>query len=168
MFSVCTACGSRNQPGSARCAACGAVLDPHAGMGEDEEGHTRTQMQETFQWKWVWVSLAVNLGAQLVALVVLPRVVPAYDPQGLAGLLVSGGVWFACALMVSLISPGKTLIEPGVGALLAVGPTLSYLTWITPEGLQPSLYAYVVTAVLGVMSSFVGAFFGDQLVRRPS
>jgi CDP-diglyceride synthetase len=61
------------------------------------------------------------------------------------------------------MSPGKTFVEPAIGALIAVVPTVTYIALATPDGFQPSLLAYIVTAMLGVMLSLFGAFIGEKL-----
>jgi hypothetical protein len=47
--------------------------------------------------------------------------------------------------------------------LIAVIPTVSYLAITTPDGFQPTLLAYIVTGLLGVMIALFGAFLGEKL-----
>ena len=62
------------------------------------------------------------------ALVVgLPMVVPLFDFEGSAGMLVSIPVWFVGGMLVGLISPGKTFIEPVVASFLIAVPTAMFL-----------------------------------------
>jgi hypothetical protein len=74
-------------------------------------------------------------------------------------------VWFVGGIAVGFISPGKTFLEPAVGALVAAIPTIVYLKWSTPDGFEPSLIAYLVGGAMGVMISLFGAFLGEQLQR---
>jgi hypothetical protein len=92
----------------------------------------------------------------------LPLVIPTYDPQGAVGLAIAGGVWFVGAVIVGRLSPGKTFLEPPVGALLAVLPTLAYLDSIADVRELPNL-AYVVGGLLGILSTVMGAFVGERL-----
>jgi hypothetical protein len=108
------------------------------------------------------------LAAQIVILVGLPFVIRTFDPQGLAGLLISVGIFLVGGIGVGLVSPGKTFIEPAVGALIAVIPTASYLAMTTPEGFQPTLLAYVVSGSLGVMFALFGAFLGEKISGSPN
>ena len=64
---------------------------------------------------------------------------------------------------MGFISPGKTFLEPAVGAALACVPTITYLRAITPEGFEASMLAYVVAGVLGIMVSLFGAFIGERI-----
>ena len=68
----------------------------------------------------------------------------------------------AIAVIVGFLSPGKTFLEPPVGALLAVLPTLAYLDSIADVYELPKL-AYVVGGLLGVLATLMGAFVGERL-----
>ena len=72
-------------------------------------------------------------------------------------------MWIAGGIVVGALSPGKTFLEPAVGALMAVVPTVGFLMLITPEGFDPSLIAYIVGGLLGVMISLFGAFIGEKV-----
>lgn len=133
-------------------------------IDEDDDYH-RVSLQDGFHWRWVWMAFGLNIAVEVVALGVLPFVVSTYDPQGLPGLLISAAVWFVVAIVVAIMSPGKTVLEPGLGAMLAVGPTVAYLVTITPEGLNASTMSYVVTGILGVMTAMLGAFIGEGGIR---
>jgi hypothetical protein len=161
---VCTVCGAKNNPNVERCVSCGARLDALAGreVSDDEDVVSREHQQDTFEWKWVFIAFGVYMVLQGIVLAGLQMVIPAYDPQGLAGLLISGGVWFVGGLVVGLMSPGKTFIEPVVGAILAVPPTILYLSHIG-DVYQLSELAYVVGGMLGVMMTLFGAFLGEKL-----
>ena len=66
------------------------------------------------------------------------------------------------AVIVGRLSPGKTFLEPPVGALLAVLPTLAYLDSIADVHELPKL-AYVVGGLLGILATLMGAFLGEKL-----
>ncbi len=168
---VCAMCGFKNAGNVARCVSCGAKLDAHGGADyTEEELAARRHQQEGFEWKWAIMAVVVYVLLQVLFIGVLPHIIPSYDPQGLAGLGISVVVWFFGGILVGFISPGKTFVEPAVGALIAVVPTIGYLMFITPEGFQPTLLAYIVGGILGAMISLFGAFIGEkaQMVLRPS
>ena len=160
---ICPMCGFRNAANVNRCVSCGAKLDASAVEYTEEEELARRHQQEGFEWKWTFVAMGTYLAFQVVILIALPFVITSFDPQGLAGLLLSVVVWFLGGIVVGVISPGKTFVEPAVGALFAVVPTIAYLMFITPDGFDPSLLAYIVGGLLGVMISLFGAFIGEKV-----
>jgi hypothetical protein len=160
---VCTICGAQNKPDVERCISCGARLDALGARDmTDEEEQAQRNQQDTFEWKWVFVAFGVYMVLQAIVLVGLQSVVPTYDPQGLPGLVISAGVWFVGGILVGTVSPGKTFMEPAVGAVLAVPPTILYLSHIADVH-QLSALAYIVGGLLGVMTTLFGAFLGEKL-----
>ena len=159
----CPMCGFKNPESVERCRSCGAKVEELSVQRTAEESYDRRYQQEHFELKWALLASGVYLAAQMVILVGLPYVISSFDPQGLPGLLISVAVWFVGGIVVGLVSPGKTFIEPAVGALIAVIPTVSYLAITTPDGFQPTLLAYIVTALLGVMIALFGAFLGEKM-----
>ena len=160
---TCPICGGKNPPDVERCRSCGARVEVLTTSYSDEEAHARRHQQEHFELKWALAAAGIYLGMQTVILVLLPHIISTFDPQGLSGLLISVAVWFVGGIGVGALSPGKTFVEPAVGAMIAVVPTISYLAFTTPEGFQPTLLAYIVTALLGVMISLFGAFLGEKI-----
>lgn len=160
---TCPMCGFKNPENAARCQSCGAKVEVLTTSYTEEEAHARRHQQESFELRWALLAAGVYLAAQVVILVGLPFIISAFDPQGLAGLLISCAVWFVGGIGVGVVSPGKTFVEPAVGALMAVVPTISYLAWVTPAGFQPTLLAYIVTGLLGVMLALFGAFLGEKV-----
>lgn len=160
---TCPMCGFKNPESIERCRSCGAKVEELSTTYSDEEASDRRYQQDSFEWKWAIRSAVAFLVAQVIILVGLPFVISSFDPQGLAGLLISVGIFLVGGIGVGLVSPGKTFIEPAVGALIAVIPTASYLALTTPEGFQPTLLAYIVAGSLGVMLALFGAFLGEKL-----
>lgn len=164
---ICHVCGFKNTEETIRCVSCGAKLEDLA-PDYDADDEARHRNQNTgFEIRWVGAAFVIYLVLQAIALAVLPALIPAYDPQGFNGLLVSAPVWFIGGLVIGLISPGRTFLEPAVGASVAVFPTIAYLAWVTPgeigEGLEPTMMAYVVGGIMGIMVSLFGAFLGERL-----
>ncbi len=160
---LCPMCGGMNPPDAERCRSCGAKVEALTASYSSDEQDARRYQQDHFEWRWALRAAVVYLVAQTIILVILPFVISTFDPQGLPGLLISVVVWFFGGIVVGFVSPGKTFVEPAIGALIAVIPTVSYIAVTTPDGFQPSLLAYVVTAMLGVMISLFGAFIGEKL-----
>jgi uncharacterized membrane protein YhdT len=160
---TCPMCGFTNPESVERCRSCGAKVEEVSTTYSGEDAYERRYQQDHFEWRWALLAAGVYLAAQMVILVGLPFVISTFDPQGLPGLLISVAVWFVGGIIVGAISPGKTFIEPAIGALIAVIPTVSYLALTTPDGFQPTLLAYIVTALLGVMIALFGAFLGEKL-----
>jgi len=163
---ICHVCGFKNEPNTARCVSCGARLEALQADYTAEEEAARANQQDGFSVLWVLIAAVVYLAMQAVIIGALPMVIPSYDPQGFAGLAISVVVWFFGGIFVGLASPGKTFIEPAVGALVACIPTIAGLMMMTPDGFEPSLIAYAVGGVMGVMLSLFGAFLGEQIQRR--
>lgn len=160
---TCPMCGFKNAADAARCRSCGAKVEAVSVSYTAEEEAARRYQQEAFEWRWVFTAFGVYVAFQTVILAVLPRVISTFDPQGMSGLLISVAVWFAGGIVVGLISPGKTFVEPAVGALLAALPTIAYLAVVTPAGFQPPMLAYIILSMLGVMLSLLGAFVGERV-----
>jgi hypothetical protein len=161
---TCPMCGFENQHSAQRCASCGAKIEAFgAGEYTDEELLARRFEQENFEWKWAGIACGIYLALQFVALVVGPRIFSSYDPQGLAGLGISVVIWFIGGIIMGLVSPGKTFLEPAVGAAIAAFPTIAYQHAITPEGFEPSMLAYIVAGLLGIMISLLGAYLGERM-----
>lgn len=162
---VCHVCGFKNDPNAQRCVSCGARLEAVQVEYTAEEEAARANQQEGFSVLWVIVAFVVYIALQGVIIGLLPMLIPSYDPQGFPGLAISVAVWFVGGIAVGFISPGKTFLEPAVGALVASIPTIVYLKWSTPDGFEPSLVAYVVGGLMGIMISLFGAFLGEQVQR---
>lgn len=167
---VCHVCGFKNDPKSERCVSCGAKLEELSGAYSAEEEAYKRGQQETFAIKWAAISFVIYLVLQAIVLMALPAVIDAYDPQGTDALWISLVVWFVGGVIVGFMSPGKTFVEPAVGALLAVIPTVWWLVLTTPSapehlggGFQLTMPAYVVGGLMGGMISLFGAFIGEKL-----
>lgn len=160
---TCPMCGFKNPSDGERCRSCGAKLEAMTVQYTAEEEAARRYQQENFEWRWAFSAFGVYMLLQAFILALLPRVISSFDPQGMSGLLISVAVWFAGGIVVGVISPGKTFVEPAVGALLAAFPTIAYLALVTPAGFQPPMLAYIVLALLGVMISLLGAFVGERV-----
>ena len=168
---VCHVCGFKNAATAERCVSCGAKIDAvHADYTAEEEA-ARENQQEGFSVVWVFAAFGVYLVLQAVVLVLMPMVISSFDPFGgssgaVAALAISCVVWFFGGIVVGFISPGKTFIEPAVGACLAAVPTVAYTMWQAPAGLDVDYLQTGVLALMGIMISLFGAFLGERVQSR--
>lgn len=160
---TCPVCGFNNPEKTERCRACGAKLEALTANYTEEELQARRYQQESFEGRWALIAGGIYIALQAVILGILPLGLSNFDPQGLSGLMISAAVWFVGGIVVGFISPGKTFVEPAAGALIAVPPTIAYLVFTTPDGFQPSMMAYIVFSILGVMVALFGAFIGEKV-----
>lgn len=167
---ICHVCGFKNAPTAERCVSCGAKLEELSATYSAEEEAKRRNQQEGFDIKWAGISFVVYIALQSIVLVALPLAIEVYDPQGFSALMISVAVWFAGGVLVGYLSPGKTFLEPALGALLAVVPTVWWLVSTTPSapehlggGFQLTMPAYVIGGLLGGMISLFGAYVGERL-----
>ena len=165
---VCHVCGFKNQLDAVRCVSCGAKLDAESVDYGAEEEADRKDQQTGFEIKWIGITFGVYFVFQAIALALLPAVIPSYDPfQNIWGILISSITWFLGGIVAGYLSPGRTFVEPAVAAIIAAVPTVAYLMWRTPgspgDGFDPSMLAYTVGGIMGVMISLFGAFLGERL-----
>jgi hypothetical protein len=156
-------CGFNNPADEARCSSCGARVEALRVSYSDDEALRRRYQQEDFEWTWTALAAGVSAGLQALVLGLLPTLIYAFDPQGLSGLMLRVAVFFARGVILGVVSPGKTFVEPAAGSMLAAGPTLALVAMRTPEGFEPTVLAYIVCAVMGVMMALFGAFVGERV-----
>jgi hypothetical protein len=155
-------CGFQNPSDLERCRSCGAKIEVLTANYTTEEEYARRYQQEDFEWKWALIAAGLIATVQAVVLGVLPMVIPTFDPQGFSGLLLSVPIAFVCGIVLGAISPGKTFVEPAVGAMIAALPTLTIVSLRTPDGFEATMLAYIVCAAMSVMTALFGAFLGER------
>ncbi len=162
---VCPSCGfKQNPPGSARCASCGAKLE-ELGRARRSAAEDRYQ-QDGVSIQWLLIAFLVQ-GVLTAALVFgLPLVVPLLDFEGQNGMLVCIPVWFIGGLLVGMISPGRTFIEPAVAALLVAIPTTFMLVQSQTVRIMP-LFLYLIFAGIGILLTLIGAYIGERIQVGP-
>lgn len=160
---VCHVCGAKNKSETLRCMSCGAKLESVSVEYTAEEEAARQNQQTGFSPLWIAISFVIYLVLQGIFLVGLDIALDAYDPQGFWGLVISIPIWFVGGIIVGRLSPGRTFIEPMIGAILACIPTVAYIMWITAEGFMPSMLELVMLGGMGVMISLFGGFLGEKL-----
>ncbi len=166
---ACPMCGAPSAtaaPGQ-RCQSCGARLSDSNRPARHEELDRSHHHQEGFSGPWCGISLGV-VGILTAAVVVgLPMVVPAFDFEGSAGMMLAIPVWFVSGMLVGLISPGRTVLEPVVATFLVAMPTAFLLFTGQTVKVMPA-FMYVLMSALGVLFSLIGSYVGERIQVGPT
>ncbi len=165
---VCPSCGfQKNPPGSTRCGHCGAkieALGKSARTKEEEEA--RRYQQDGISVQWMFIALAVQ-GVLTAAMVFgLPKIITAIDFEGGNGMIVCVPVWFVGGILVGMISPGRTFIEPMIAAFLVALPTTFLLVQSQTVRTLPT-FLYVILSGIGVMFTLIGSYIGERIQMGP-
>lgn len=164
----CPSCGVRNAPVAAnrRCVSCGAVMEHLKRAGSPEQDRARRYQQEGFSVLWLFISLIVQAVLTAALVVGLPMVVSALDFEGSTGMTAAIPVWFVGGMLVGMISPGKTFIEPVVASFLVAIPTIFYLFKGQTVRTMP-IFMYVILAIIGVLFTLIGSYIGERIQMGP-
>ncbi len=163
---VCPSCGHKNIPPLAknRCASCGARVDSL--MEDVASEHDSRFQQDGFNTVWLGIAFVVT-GVLTAAIVMgLPMVVRVLDFEGSAGMMVVIPVWFVAGLLVGLISPGKTFLEPVIATFFVALPTVFFLIRSQTVKTMP-VFMYVLMAALGILFSLIGSYAGERIQSGP-
>jgi hypothetical protein len=164
---LCPSCGANNAnvTASGRCVSCGARMDMLRSSRSADDPRRRYQ-QDGFSILWCAIALVVQ--SLLTAAIVggLPMIVHQLDFEGSNGMIVSIPVWFTGGLLLGMISPGKTFIEPVIASFLVAMPTVFYLANGQTVRTMP-LFMYVIMALIGVLFTLIGAYLGERIQLGP-
>ncbi|MEZ4295205.1 MAG: hypothetical protein R3B70_09540 [Polyangiaceae bacterium] len=165
---VCPACGHKNSPipDNGRCVACGAQMETvksQRGGGGDPK---KRYQQDGFSPLWCLIALVVQAVLTAAIVVGLPMVVPSIDFEGYYGMIIAIPVWFVGGLLLGMISPGKTFIEPVVASLLVALPATFFVRSTETVRTMP-LFMYLILAAIGVMFSLIGTYLGERIQMGP-
>jgi hypothetical protein len=165
---LCPSCGFANTPPLAnnRCVSCGARVDEMKRQLSRQEELERRYQQENFSMTWFMVSIAIMTVTTAAFVMGLPMVVPALDFEGSAGMLVSIPVWFFGGMLIGLVSPGRTFIEPMIAVFLVAIPTALLLYSGQTVKTMPA-FMYVLLSALGVLFTLIGAYVGERVQTGP-
>jgi hypothetical protein len=163
---VCPNCSFKNAHGATRCGSCGASFDAGGPRSRTDPMKQRAMQQTGFSIFWFAISLVVLAVLSAALVVGLPMAVRALDFEGSNGMLISIPVWFVGGLLVGMISPGRTFVEPVVAALLVAFPTVAYLWWTQTVRTLP-VFMYVIMAMIGVMFTLIGSYLGERIQMGP-
>ena len=164
----CPSCGAKNSPVPAnrRCVSCGASMEALKPARNPELERQRRYQQEGFSVLWMLIALLVQAVLTAALVIGLPMVVSALDFEGSAGMIVAIPVWFIGGMLLGMISPGKTFIEPVVASFLVAIPTVFYLAKGQTVRTMP-LFMYVIMALIGVLFTLIGSYLGERIQMGP-
>jgi hypothetical protein len=163
---ICPSCGFQNTPPLAneRCVSCGARVDDVGLSGAALQGGR--YQQQTFSMTWFGIAIGVMLALTGAIVLGLPRVIPLFDFEGYAGMMMAIPVWSIGGILVGLISPGRTFIEPVAAAFLVALPTAFILFQGQTVKTMPG-FMYVLFSALGLLFTLVGAYAGERIQMGP-
>lgn len=108
------------------------------------------------------------VGVLTAAVVVgLPMVVPVFDFEGSAGMMLAIPVWFAAGILIGLVSPARTVLEPSVATFLVAMPTAFFLFREQTVKELPA-FMYVLLSALGVLFATIGSYLGERIQLGPT
>jgi hypothetical protein len=164
----CPMCGAAHALGAVgeRCSSCGSKFTETKRPTRHDDPE-RNYHQEGFSASWCGISLGVVSILTAAVVVGLPMVVPAFDFEGSAGMLLAIPVWFVSGMLIGLISPGRTVLEPVVATFLVAMPTAFLLFTGQTVKMMPA-FMYVLMSALGVLFSLIGSYVGERIQIGPS
>jgi len=164
----CPSCGVRNSPVAAngRCTACGAVMEQLQSARTPDVERARRYQQEGFNVVWCGIAIGVQAILTGALIIGLPMVVSSLDFEGSNGMVMTIPVWFLGGMLVGMISPGRTFVEPVAASFLTAIPTVLYLAKSQTVRTMP-FFMYVIMAVIGVLFTLVGAYIGERIQLGP-
>ena len=162
----CPSCGANNTKGISRCASCGAVIEELKPIHSADRERERRYQQEGFSMMWAAIALAIQGVLTGAVIFALPRAFTVLDFEGYYGMTLAIPVWCVGGLLIGLISPGKTFVEPVVAAILVAIPTVFYLYSGQTVRTMP-WFMYVLMAAAGVMFTLVGSYLGERIQMGP-
>jgi len=164
---VCPSCGATNSPipANGRCVSCGSAMDALKTRDGDDE-RDRRYRRDGFSVMWAGIALVVQAVLTAAIVIGLPMVVTALDFEGRYGMMVAVPVWFVGGVLLGMISPGKTFMEPVAATLVVAVPTVWQLVRSQTVRTLP-LFMYVVLALIGVLFTMVGTYLGERIQMGP-
>ncbi len=127
---------------------------------------SRKHGQEGFSLTW-WVgSILVQTVLTAAFVVGLPMAVGQLDFEGSYGMTVCIPIWFFGGLLVGMISPGKTFLEPMLATFLVAIPTVFYLAKTQTVRTMP-VFMYVILALIGLLFTLIGSYMGERIQMGP-
>ncbi len=162
---VCGSCGFKNTAplDNERCVSCGSRIDEIGEISLADDGNP--YQQSTFQPKWFAIALLVMMLLTTGIVFGLPMAVPLFDFEGQAGMMMSIPVWFIGGLLVGVISPGRTFMEPVAAVLLVAIPTAFILQQGQTVKTMP-VFLYILFSAVGLLFTLICAYTGERIQMR--
>jgi len=171
----CPSCGAKNHGTARRCGSCGATIDELKPIRDEQRERERRYQQEGFSLTWAAIALGVQSVLTAAIIIALPQALASLDFEGYYGMSLSIPVWCVGGMLVGLISPGKTFVEPVVAALIVALPTVFYLYNGLFGTLGPGqtvrtmpMFMYIIMALIGVLFTLVGSYVGERIQMGPA
>lgn len=164
----CPSCGAKNAPvpANGRCVSCGATMEALKPVRSAEAERGRRYQQDGFSVLWMLIAILVQSVLTAALVVGLPMVVGSLDFEGSNGMIVAIPVWFIGGMLLGMISPGKTFVEPVVAAFLVAIPTVFYLHHSQTVRTMPA-FMYIILASIGVLFTLIGSYIGERIQMGP-
>jgi hypothetical protein len=164
---TCMSCGFANNPsGSVRCASCGAKLEEIGKTRIADDPRERRYQQDGVDLKWMGIAILVQ-GVLTAAVVFgIPMLISAVDFEGGNGMIACIPIWFVGGVLIGLISPGRTFIEPVIGSFIVAIPSTYLLVQSQTVRTMPP-FLYVVMATIGVLFTLIGSYAGERIQLGP-
>lgn len=131
-----------------------------------EEELERRYQQEGVSVTWLAIAFAVQSVLTAALVFGLPMILPWIDFEGGNGMTVCVPVWFVGGLLIGMISPGRTFIEPVVASFIVAIPTTFLLVESQTVRTLPT-FLYVIMAAIGVLFTLIGAYIGERIQLGP-
>lgn len=162
---ICPSCGYPNLAplASGRCVSCGARVDDKSGVALQDGSRYQ---QQTFNLSWFGIAIGVMMVLTGGIVLGLPAVVPFFDFEGYAGMMMAVPVWAVAGCLVGLISPGRTFMEPVAAAFLVAIPT-AFILYNGQTVKTMPVFMYVLFSALGLLFTLVGAYLGERIQMGP-
>lgn len=119
-----------------------------------------------FNLLWCGIALAVQCVLTAAIIIGLPMVVSLLDFEGSNGMTMAVPVWFTGGILLGLVAPARTYMEPLVASFLVQIPTV-YFLWHGQTVRTMPLFMYIVLGLIGVLFSAVGAYLGERIQLGP-
>ncbi len=157
---ICPSCGFSNTPPLAnnRCVSCGAKIEDLKRSLTRQEELERRYQQEGFSLPWFGVSIGIITVMTAALVMGLPMVVPLFDFEGSAGMLIAIPVWFLGGMLI--------FIEPMVAVFLVAIPTAFLLHASQTVKTMPA-FMYALMSLLGVVFTLIGSYIGERIQMGP-
>ena len=164
---VCPSRGFKNAGGTKRCVSCGARTAALTAVERTkQEQLERRYQQEAFSVLWLVIAVVVQAVLTGAIILGLPQVVSALDFEGSHGMIASIGIWFVGGMLVGMISPGRTFLEPFIASFIIAIPTVLYLYKSQTVFTLPP-FLYVVMGAIGILFALIGSYLGERIQMGP-
>lgn len=165
---ICPSCGFKNAQGAKRCVSCGARTTAlTSGELSKKEQLERRYQQDAFSVTWLCIAMVVQAVLTGAIILGLPQVVGTLDFEGSHGMLTAIAIWFVGGMLVGMISPGRTFLEPVIASFIVAIPTVLYLFKTETVFTLPP-FLYVVLGAIGVMFALIGSYLGERIQLGPA